>query len=407
MEATEKVLVDMNELKATMADTFTEAIKANAKGESHMQHDITVKMVKDEIENKMEDKKGGFKSFGHFAMDVVRASGPGGEMSKELKEWQAVQKLAGFMEEGSGPQGGFTVPVEFSNAVREKSIEGSIVRPRASYQPMASNRIELPADVDYNHQTNYFGGVCIYRPGELGAKTPTNPTFEKICLTLHKVAGLCYVSDELLADSTIGMEAYLSRKFGAAIGFLEDHDFLVGTGANMPLGVANAANPSLIPVPAEALQPITTIVAENIINMWSRLYPAGQSNAVWIANINTFPQLAQMAIGVGLGGVPVWMPAGGLSGQPFQTLMGRPLIYTEKLPTLGAQGDIILADLTQYLIGDKGGLQTASSIHFMFDHDETAFRFVLRYDGTPTWTSALQPHVGATLSPFVCIVARV
>ena len=37
-------------------------------------------------------------------------------------------------------------------------------------------------------------------------------------------------------------------------------------------------------------------------------------------------------------------------------------------------GDIILADLSQYILIDKGGLQSASSIHFKFTTDETAFR---------------------------------
>jgi len=89
--------------------------------------------------------------------------------------------------------------------------------------------------------------------------------------------------------------------------------------------------------------------------------------------------------------------------------MGRPLILTEKAQALGTQGDIGLADFSQYYIGQKagGGLKTATSIHLRFDYDEVAFRFVMRYDGQPGWLSALTPRRGSnTLSPFVVLATR-
>ena len=351
------------------------------------------------------DPMGGFKRAGHFYSDVIKACVPGGRESETLKSWNdSVRKTAGYMEEGDMAQGGYTVPVQVSNAIIEKSLETSIVRPRASIQPMTSNRLEIPADVDANHSTNYFGGITIYRTGEGKQKTAANPTFEKIALTLHKLTGLCYVSDELLADSVVALEAYLTRKFGQAISFVEDDDFLNGTGVNMANGAFSSTNPSLVTVTAVTGQGAATIIAENIAGMWARLYPAGHGKAVWVANIETFPQLFGMALAVGAGGIPVWMPAGGISGKPYETLMGAPLIYSEKMQALGTAGDIGLADFSQYLIGEKGGLQIASSIHIRFDYDETAFRFVLRYDGAPSWTSTLTPKRGsATLSPFVVL----
>jgi len=363
-----------------------------------------VEPVSDPNDRIMADKLGGFKSAGHFYTDIVRAGSSAGT-SETLKRWDsAVQKTTGYMEEGDLSQGGYLVPEQVSNSILEKSLETAIVRPRASVQPMSSNRMVIPADVDSDHSSNYFGGITIYRPGEGGQKTATNPTFARIALTLHKVTGLCYVSDELLEDSAIALEANLTRKFGSAIAFVEDDDFLNGTGANQPLGMLHSGNPSLVTVTAISGQGSSTIIAENIRDMWARMYPAGQSRAIWIANIETFPQLFQMEMAVGTGGVPVWLPAGGVSGAPYQSLMGRPLIFTEKCQALGTAGDIALVDMSQYMIGQKGGLQVASSIHIRFDYDETAFRFVLRYDGQPTWTSALTPKRGSnTLSPFVVL----
>ena len=271
---------------------------------------------------------------------------------------------------------------------------------------MQTNRVVLPALVDDDHTTDYFGGIVIYRTGEKGSKTPKNPVFGRIGLTAHKLTGLCYVTDELLQDSPISIEPIVRSTFGQAIAFVQDYDFLRGNGANQAQGVYHSGNPSLVTVSKETGQAADTIVYENIVNMWSRLYPAGHAKSVWIANINTFPQLAKMGLAVGTGGIPVWMPAGGISGLPYQTLMGRPLLFTEKMATIGDLYDIGLADLSQYLIGEKGGVDVATSIHVRFVTDETAFRFVLRYDGQPWWLAALTPKAGSSLSPFVTLAER-
>ena len=92
---------------------------------------------------------------------------------------------------------------------------------------------------------------------------------------------------------------------------------------------------------------------------------------------------------------------------PYNTLMGRPVIAIEQCPTLGTVGDIIAADLSQYLGITKGGLQSASSMHVRFLYDEMTFRFVLRVDGQPLWSSALTPFKGSdTQGPFVVLATR-
>lgn len=380
------------------------AAKAAAEVVKTMNKPLEVKILSSPEDKILADKKGGFKSFGHFLSDTLKSETEK-TISPTLKAWEAVTKDT-YMSEGDMSQGGYLVPEEFSANILQKSLETAIVRPRAIIQPMASNRIVIPADVDTNHQTNYFGGITIYRPGEGGSKTSTNPTYARIALTLHKVTGLCYVSDELLEDSVIAIEADITRKFSQAIAFVEDDDFLNGTGVNMPLGALNSGNPSLITAAAITGQGASTVVAENIRDMWARMYPAGQSRCVWLANNDVFPQLFGLSLAVGTGGVPIWLPAGGVSGAPYQSLMGRPLILTEKCQTLGTAGDIALVDFSQYIIGQKagGGLQVATSIHVRFATDEQAFRFVMRYDGQPTWTTTLTgKYSSTTLSPFIVL----
>ena len=109
-------------------------------------------------------------------------------------------------------------------------------------------------------------------------------------------------------------------------------------------------------------------------------------------------------------GVPVYLPANGLSGSPFDTLYGRPVIPVEHCATLGTQGDIVLADWSQYILIEKGGIDVASSIHVQFIYGEQVLRFTWRNNGAPGygWSDgALTPAKGTnTQSPFITLDTR-
>ena len=101
------------------------------------------------------------------------------------------------------------------------------------------------------------------------------------------------------------------------------------------------------------------------------------------------------------------MPAGGLSAVPFNTILGAPVIPVEYCSTLGTVGDILLVNLGEYLLAEKGGLKADTSMHVRFIYDEMAFRFVLRNDGQPIWRSARTPFQGTNkVSPFVALATR-
>jgi HK97 family phage major capsid protein len=89
------------------------------------------------------------------------------------------------------------------------------------------------------------------------------------------------------------------------------------------------------------------------------------------------------------------------------TIKGRPVIPIEQCAALGTMGDIILADMGQYITIAKGGITPATSVHVRFLYDEQVFRFTYRVNGMPLWDSALTPYKGsATLSPYVALADR-
>jgi HK97 family phage major capsid protein len=136
------------------------------------------------------------------------------------------------------------------------------------------------------------------------------------------------------------------------------------------------------------------------------MHPRSKSNSVWFINTDVTPQLYQLSLSVGTGGMPMYMSPGSLPNAPSGALMGRPVVETEFNATLGTVGDIVLADMSQYAWIDKD-VQAASSIHVQFLTDQVAYRFVYRCDGQPKLNAPITPYKGpGTLSPFVALALR-
>lgn len=355
-------------------------------------------------ERQISEQPRKFRSFGEQMQAVIRASRPGGFVDPRLEV-----RVPMGMGEGLGSDGGFLVQTDFSTELLKNSYAVGQVANRCRRIGLSTNAnsIKIPAiDETSRVDGSRWGGVAAAWTAEAGTKVPSLPQIREINLSLHKLTALAYASDELLADAS-ALESLLMQAFAEEIAFRLDNAVIRGNGAGQPLGIL--ASPALVTVAAEGGQPIDTVVTENLVNMYSRLYAPSRRNAVWFINQNVEPQLMQMSLAVGAGGTLTYMPPGGLSQQPYATLFGLPVIPIEQASSIGDVGDVILADLSQYLLVDKGGLQSASSIHVRFVNDESTFRFVYRVAGEPTWSSALTPFNGGanfTVSPFVTLAAR-
>ena len=345
---------------------------------------------------------GGYKSFPDFAYDIFKAGKGMHSPSDSLRTWMGKQPTG--MSEGVAADGGVLVPQQYRAELLEARLEASIVRPRATFVPMRTNSIRFPAVNVTSTATSTHGGIVVYRPGEGEEKHHTKPGLTHVDLTLTKLIALVFATDELLEDSMISLQPLLTRMCGEAIAFQEDDDYLTGTGVGQPQGVLSS--PALVVQPIEAGQAVNTILYMNVARMWARLYSTSKSKAVWVVNNDVFPMLTTMVVPGTT--VPIWVPGFDAARTPNGMLFGRPLFLTEKVPTLGQQGDIGLYDFSQYLIGGKpGGVKADTSIHLRFDFDETAFRFVLRHDGKGWWPSAITPRNGtSTTSPFVVLGSR-
>jgi HK97 family phage major capsid protein len=346
-----------------------------------------------------------FRSFGEQMQAVMRAGMPGGHVDPRLLQSRASTPTG--LSEGSAVDGGFLVQTDFTTELLQNAYDTGLIAPRCRKIPISGNAngIKINGISETSRADgSRWGGVQAFWTAEGNDKTGSKPKFRQIELNLKKIAALVYATDELLQDAA-ALEAVIRTAVAEEFGFKLDDAFYEGDGSGKPLGVMNS--PALVSVAKETGQAADTIVLENIVNMWSRMPMRSRMNAVWHINQDVEPQLFGMTMSVGVGGVPVYLPPGGISGTPYSTLFGRPVLPLEQASAIGDKGDILLADWSQYMIADKGAMQSAQSIHVRFVQDESVFRFVYRVDGAPIWQSALTPFKSSqTQSPFVTLDAR-
>jgi HK97 family phage major capsid protein len=353
----------------------------------------------------IDDKgKWGWKRFGEFAAAVRKAGLPGGGMDQRL----LLNAPTTYSQEGVGADGGFAVPPDFRATIMEKVLAEDSLLARCDQMTSSSNTITFPTDETTPWQTS--GGLQAYWEGENDQLAQSKVSLKETTVRLNKLAALVPVTEELMEDAG-ALDTYLRRRVPEKIDFAISKAIIQGTGVGQPLGIMNA--PCLVSVAKRTAgspdQAADTIEYDNIVKMYSRMYAPCRANAVWLINQDVEPALFSLAFdNLATDKVPVYLTANGLSGQPYATLMGKPVIPTQACETLGDNGDIIFADLTKYLIALKGGgMRIDVSMHLYFDYDATAYRFIMRVGGLPWWSSYITPRDGSSyLSCFVALAER-
>ena len=338
--------------------------------------------------NRATDRFGGFNSSGDFLMAVKRA-GTHGDIDKRFQN---------VSYEKSGEDGGFLVPEEISQAIVKKlESSESLMAGTTSYK-VGGNALTLTLD----ESQPWNQGIQAYWLAEGAAFTATKASFTQASLRLNKLGALVTATDELLDDAT-ALESYIKTSAPAAIMHKLNSAIISGNGAGKPQGFINS--PFAVTVAAEGGQAVDTIVARNIIHMYSRMIP--DARAAFYINAGAEEQLYLMKDDVG--NFIYLAPGSQMNQSPYGTLMGRPVIpMMSGMPALGDLGDIVFANLKYYYMIEKAaGVKSASSIHLNFDKELTSFRFSLRVDGKCPFKTPVTTEFGAhSMSGFVLLAAR-
>lgn len=411
------------------AHTGPSGVPSQSYGDGRAEPDELYSMVKEVLDGKIaaavakaaeEEKKTRrpapekrWKNLADFALAVRKAGTPNEGIDQRLIPASDDQKSVSGLGATSTNGEGYLLPPEYMEEVLRNIWDKSELMSRCRRIPVSAQSILWPAINEVSRADGYrWGGVRGYWMAEAAQVTASKPSFQNIRLEPHRLAALCYVTQDMLDLSPVSLEPLLRDLFALELAWLVDEAIMWGLGAGQPLGYMKS--PCLITGTKVGSQTATTIRTENVQDMWIRLVARSRANAVWFVNQDCEAQLMRMSAGgvtTSTGAYPnvlVYMPPNGLAAAPYATMFGRPVIASEHAQTLGTVGDITLADLSQYLLAEGGGgMESNVSIHLRFDYYESAFRFSLRVDGQPWWRSAITPAKGSsTLSPFVAMETR-
>jgi len=379
----QEMLAQAAEAGATKAIAATEPVKSSGG---------TLQVVTDEGDREFKSLAEHARAVKDFTTSYGRKVDP--RLARLIGTMKAVQGAS----EGNPADGGILL---------EPTLAGQVMQPVHEVGPFYAGASKIPAGENSNSgyilavdetsrvTGSRWGGLRGYRLAEGDALTKSKPKFRKVQWELKKYGVLVYGTDELLKDAR-QFSTIVEQGSREELAFMMNDDIYRGLGVSGAQGIMNSS--ALITVTRDTG---SAIKGADISAMWQRLSLRSKSKAAWYINPDCAAQLDSL---FAVGSTAVLFPYAGYTAEGVRTLYGKPIIETEFNASLNTTGDILLADLGEYIVFEKGGIESASSIHVEFLTDQEVFRYIARMDGSANVASALTPANGSnTTGPFVVL----
>lgn len=288
--------------------------------------------------------------------------------------------------QGTSPdeKGGYTVPVEMLNMIHESMKD---------YGGLAS--VAQILNTDSGHTIDWPTSDGTAEEGELlGENTETTEgdvTFGMASLGAKKLSSkVIRVSNELLNDSGINIQAFLSGRIGQRLGRGEAKYLVQGTGAGTPEQ----------PTGLQASVTGTTTAASSSEFAWQEVNglihsidPAYRRAANFRLgfNDNTLKMLTEME---DLQGRPLWLPA--VSGAAPATVLNVPYFVDQGIADIGVNNKFMYGgDFNQFVIRRVRYMVLKRLVERYAEFDQTGFLAFHRFDCVLQDTAAIKALQGA------------
>ncbi|MDP9949127.1 MULTISPECIES: phage major capsid protein [Streptomyces] len=315
------------------------------------------------------------------------------ERDSELRRW-ARGETRGFdvaapegvafrdLTKGSATAGGNTVPVTFYGQLMAHLIEvsGIMMAGPTVLNTASGETIEMPV-------TTAFSSAAI--TPEATALTESDPAFAKRSLGAYKYGVLLQIASELLADTGVDLQGFLSMQAGRALGNAFGVHAVTGDGSSKPTGVITTATTGKTGGTGVAGAP----TADDLIDLYySVISPYRNSTSCgWLMRDATLAAVRKLK---DKQDQYLWQPSIQV-GAPDQ-LLGKP-VHTD--PNVAAVGlgakSVAFGDFSQYYVRMAGGVRFERSDDYAFNSDLVTYRAIIRADGLLVdQTGAVKTFVG-------------
>ncbi|MEO8650999.1 MAG: phage major capsid protein [Hyphomicrobiaceae bacterium] len=256
---------------------------------------------------------------------------------------------------GSGPDGGYLVPVETEQSVNMTLKEISPIRAIASIRQVSSSVYKKPFST-VGAGAGWVGGAA-ERP------ETTTPTLAELSFPTTELYAMPAATGALLDDAAVDIDQWIAEEVRSAFAEQEGTAFVVGTGTNMPTGfmyydkIANASwewgKIGSIKTGVDAAFPSTN-PGDKLIDFVYTIKAGYRANARFVMNRATQAVIRKMK---DEDGHYLWHPA--VSPGESPSLMGFPVTESEDMPDIAADAyAIAFGDFRRgYLIVDRVGIR--------------------------------------------------
>lgn len=287
------------------------------------------------------------EKFGLFAVKKVTERGFSNDAVAAFRHWlRTGDEIAvrGALQEGTDSEGGYLVPEDFYAQVAKKLGENSIARAMGA-TVINTTRDVINVPVEATEMTNFAVTA------EEGSYDENEPTFGQLQLNIYKFTKLVKVSEELLEDSAVNLDALLANMFAKALAETENYYFLVGSGSSQPQGAVAGGTLGVTAASASA------ITAGEVVDLYFSLpsqYRA-RPNVCWVMDDSTEKVIRKIQATSSAGEFLFQVtPAGTIN--PDQ-IMGRRVWNASAMPDIAASAKVILfGDWSYYYIAQRAGL---------------------------------------------------
>ena len=276
------------------------------------------------------------------------------------------RNVSNVLQEGVDADGGYLVPEEYDHRLIDVLDGENIMRTLAT-------KITTAGQHKINIAATKPTAAWIEEGGSLSFG---DATFDQIYLDAYKLHVAIKVTEELLYDSSFGLENYIITQFGKALANAEEEAFLNGDGKAKPTGIFDAKAGGQI---AGTLT--SAIKSDDLIDLVYGLKRPYRKSSSFIMNDATLASLRKLKDN---NGTYIWQPSY-KEGEP-----DRVLGYAVHTSSFAPTNKIAFGDYSYYNIGDRGSRSFAELRELFAGNGMIGFVAKERVDGKLILPKAVQ-----------------